>query len=77
MQKVFREIAPRADAPAAALELCLADAQARRIAAAHPALPVDRIVELLDDEDGLVAAAAATNPALPVLAMERISDPVP
>jgi hypothetical protein len=77
VQKVFREIARRPDAPAAALELCLADAQARPIAAAHPALPVDRIVELLGDEDDRVAAAAATNPSLPLSEMDRLTDLVP
>jgi hypothetical protein len=77
VQKVFREIARRPDAPAAALELCLTDVQARPIVAAHPALPVDRIVELLGDEDGLVAAAAATNPSLPLSEMDRLTDLVP
>jgi hypothetical protein len=77
VQKVFREIADRPDAPAEALELCLADARGRPIAAAHPTLPVDRIVELLDDEDDRVAAAAAANPSLPLSAMDRLSGPVP
>ncbi|GIE81282.1 hypothetical protein Aph02nite_72320 [Actinoplanes philippinensis] len=72
VQKVFREIARRPDAPAEALDRCLADPQARPIAAAHPALPVDRIVALIDDPDERVATAAATNPSLPVSAMERI-----
>lgn len=76
VQKVFRVIAHRPDASAAVLELCLTDAQARPIAAAHPALPADRIVELLD-EDGLVAAAAATNPSLPVSEIDRLTDLVP
>lgn len=75
-QKVFREVAARSDAPAAALEICLSDPRARPIAAAHPALPVDRIVELLHDADGSVATAAATNPSLPVSEMDRIIDPV-
>jgi hypothetical protein len=38
---------------------------------------VDRIVELLGDEDGLVAAAAATNPSLPLSEMDRLTDLVP
>ncbi|HWS33741.1 MAG TPA: hypothetical protein VN408_13500 [Actinoplanes sp.] len=75
--KVFREIAGRADAPAEVLELCLADPRARPIAAAHPALPPDRIVELLADGDDRVAAAAAANPALPVSEMFRLLGPVP
>ncbi|MEV4275923.1 hypothetical protein [Actinoplanes xinjiangensis] len=76
-QRVFREIVTRADAPADALELCLADGRARLIAAAHPALPVNRIVALLGDADGRSVTAAATNPSLPVSEMERIIGPVP
>ncbi|GAA1587252.1 hypothetical protein [Actinoplanes couchii] len=74
VRKVFREIAGRADATADALELCLADAQARRIAAAHPALRPELIVELLADDEDWVATAAAANPALPESEMIRISD---
>jgi hypothetical protein len=72
-QKVFREIARRRDAPAEALELCLADRQAGPIAAAHPSLPMNLIVKLVTstDADGL-ATAAATNPSLPLSEMERI-----
>ncbi|PWK41599.1 hypothetical protein BC793_11672 [Actinoplanes xinjiangensis] len=76
-QRVFREIVTRTDAPAGALELCLTDGRARLIAAAHPSLPVNRIVALLGDADGRVVTAAATNPSLPLSEMEWIIGPVP
>lgn len=65
VQKAFREIARHPRATPQALLTCLADDQARAIAAAHPALPALAIVELLADEDGRVAEAAAGNPSLP------------
>lgn len=78
--KALREIARHPEAPAAALELCLADARARPVAAGHPNLPAGRIVELLTDPEGRVATAAAANPALPESEMDRLcaaSGPVP
>ena len=52
--------------------LCLEDAQARYLAAAHPCLPVARIVELLGS--AFTAGAAAANPSLPVRVMEELVD---
>ena len=46
-RKALREIARHPNAPAAALEICLTDARARPIAAAHPSLPADRFADLL------------------------------
>lgn len=65
VQKAFRRIAEHPNAPAEALLACLADHQARVIAASHPALPVETILRLLADTDTNVAAAAAANPSLP------------
>ncbi|GAA4944160.1 hypothetical protein [Actinoplanes utahensis] len=48
-RKALREIAGHPNAPAAALEICLTDARARPIAAGHPALPAERIAELVSD----------------------------
>ncbi|BCJ43853.1 hypothetical protein GCM10010168_66560 [Actinoplanes ianthinogenes] len=70
--KALREIARHPHAGAAALEFCLADERARPIAAGHPALPPDRVAELLGDADPQVAESAAGNPSLPVAAMERL-----
>ncbi|KUL39031.1 hypothetical protein [Actinoplanes awajinensis] len=79
--KALREIARHPHADAAALEHCLADTQARPIAAGHPALPPDRVAALLTDADPQVAESAAGNPSLPVAEMARlidaaVSDPV-
>jgi hypothetical protein len=65
VRKVFREVARHRRATASALLLCLADEQARRIAAGHPALPPPVIAELLADADWQVVEAAAANPSLP------------
>ncbi|MGW2090266.1 hypothetical protein [Streptomyces sp. NPDC001880] len=65
VQKAFREIARHRNATASALLACLADKQARPIAAGHPALPPPVIVELLTDADWQVVEAAAANPSLP------------
>ncbi|MFC7266356.1 hypothetical protein [Streptomyces lutosisoli] len=74
VQKAFREVARHRNATAPALLACLADRQARPIAAGHPALPPPVIVELLTDADWQVVEAAATNPSLPLAVM---SDLVP
>lgn len=71
-QKVFREIARHPNATAPVLLSCLADARARPVAAAHPALPPRVIVELLSDPDRQVAEAAAGNPSLPPAVMTRL-----
>ncbi|MFE6870087.1 hypothetical protein ACFVFS_26460 [Kitasatospora sp. NPDC057692] len=65
VQKALRAIAahPRATTPA--LTACLADRQARPVAAAHPSLPPDLLVELLGDPLPGIAEIAAANPALP------------
>lgn len=65
VQKAFREVARHRRATPQALLACLADVQARRIAAGHPALPPSAIVELLTDDDGQVVEAAVGNPSLP------------
>ncbi|MFC4467751.1 hypothetical protein ACFPH6_25015 [Streptomyces xiangluensis] len=69
VQKAFREVARHRQATPQALLACLTDAQARRIAAGHPALPPPAIVELLTDDDWQVVEAAAGNPSLPRAAM--------
>jgi hypothetical protein len=73
VQKALRRIAEHPNAPAQALLACLADRQARRIAACHPALPVETILQLLADADIGVAAAAAANPSLPESAMRGLA----
>ncbi|MBD0841454.1 hypothetical protein [Streptomyces sp. TRM68416] len=65
VRKAFREIARHRRATAPALLACLADVQARPVAAGHPALPPPVLVELLTDTDRRVAEAAAANPSLP------------
>jgi hypothetical protein len=72
--KVLREIARHPNAGAEALEICLAETgeRARPIAAGHPALPPDRVAELLADPDPLVAESAAGNPSLPISEMARL-----
>ncbi|MGC0334129.1 hypothetical protein RKD23_007119 [Streptomyces sp. SAI-170] len=65
-KRALREIAGHPRATATALLACLADGRARRVAAAHPALPPRTLVELLGDEDGQVVEAAAANPELPL-----------
>ena len=72
VQKVFRGIARHRNANARALVACLADRQARVIAAGHPALPSPVIVGLLADDDWQVAHAAAANPSLPLAAMTEL-----
>lgn len=64
VRKAFREVARHPRAPAPALLACLADRQARPLAAAHPNLAPAVIAELLTDDDGRVAEAAASNPSL-------------
>ncbi|MGW2474381.1 hypothetical protein [Streptomyces sp. NPDC001665] len=72
VRKAFREIARHRNASAPALLACLADAQARRIAASHAALPPPIIEELLTDADWQVVEAAAANPSLPLAAMSDL-----
>ncbi|MEU9862556.1 hypothetical protein AB0D99_16960 [Streptomyces sp. NPDC047971] len=67
--KTLREVARHRRATSGALLACLTDSRARRIAAGHPALPPQVVVELLTDADGEVAEAAAANPSLPCAAM--------
>ncbi|MGW2051415.1 hypothetical protein ACWCPF_40645 [Streptomyces sp. NPDC001858] len=77
VQKVFREVARHRGATASALLVCLAEGQARPIAAGHPALPPPVVVELLADADQQVAEAAAANPSLPPAVMsELLSGPM-
>jgi len=71
--KALRRIAEHPNAPADALLACLADHQARRIAACHAALPVETILRLLADADIGVAAAAAANPSLPESEMRGLA----
>lgn len=72
VRKAFREIARHRDAPVPALLACLADTQARPIAAGHAALPPPVIEELLTDADWQVAKAAAANPSLPFAVMSDL-----
>ncbi|MFJ7305265.1 hypothetical protein [Streptomyces sp. NPDC099088] len=73
VQKAFREIARHRNASAPALLACLADAQARRIAASHAALPPPIVEGLLTDADWqVVVEAAAANPSLPLAAMSDL-----
>ncbi|MDO0934188.1 hypothetical protein QQY66_21755 [Streptomyces sp. DG2A-72] len=70
--KAFREIARHRKATPVALLACLADKRARRIAAAHPALPPTAMADLLGDDDWLVVEAAAANPSLPHAVMSEL-----
>lgn len=72
VQKALREIARHPNATGPALLACLPDRQARRVAAGHPALPPEVIVELLADHDWQVVEAAAANPSLPPAVMEEL-----
>ncbi|MFI1395502.1 hypothetical protein [Streptomyces sp. NPDC020681] len=72
VQKAFRVIARNRHATAPALLGCLTDRQARPIAAGHPALPHQVIVELLADDEWRVAEAAAANPSLPPAVMSEL-----
>jgi hypothetical protein len=74
VRKAFREVARHRNATGPALHNCLADKQARPLAAGHPALPPQVIAELLTDPDWRVVEAAAANPSLPLAVM---SDLVP
>ncbi|WP_055698576.1 hypothetical protein [Streptomyces silaceus] len=67
--KALRRIAGHRRATAEALLACLSDRRARPIAAGHPALPGPVIAELLADDDGQVAEAAAATPSLPISVM--------
>ncbi|WP_439660073.1 hypothetical protein ACSHWB_00345 [Lentzea sp. HUAS TT2] len=71
-EEIFRAVARHPAASGETLSLCLEDAQARYLAAAHPHLPVARIVELLGS--AFTAGAAAANPSLPVRVMEELVD---
>ncbi|MFF0868598.1 hypothetical protein ACFYUV_43070 [Nonomuraea sp. NPDC003560] len=73
VRKALREIARHPNATAAALLVCLLDGQARPLAAGHPALPPQTIVELLTDDDWQVVEAAAANPALPPEVMSMLA----
>ncbi|MGW2884020.1 hypothetical protein ACWDDN_01405 [Streptomyces griseoruber] len=72
VHKAFREIAAHPHATPRALLVCLTDGQARPIAAGHPALPPQVIAELLADDDGHVAKAAAGNASLPGAVMRNL-----
>jgi hypothetical protein len=72
VQKVFRVVARHRNATPLALLACLADRQARPIAAKHAALPPDVLVELLADDDWQVVEAAAANPVLPLAVMAEL-----
>ncbi|MFF2523271.1 hypothetical protein [Streptomyces liangshanensis] len=69
VRKALRAVAQHARATAPALLACLADRQARPLAAGHPALPPPVVVELLTDADPATAEAAAANPSLPPAVM--------
>ncbi|MET9921247.1 hypothetical protein ABZZ04_29840 [Streptomyces sp. NPDC006435] len=71
-RKALREIARHPGATGPALLVCLADRQARRVAAGHPAVPPEVLVELLADDDWQVGEAAAANPSLPPAVMAEL-----
>ncbi|MFF3291159.1 hypothetical protein [Streptomyces sp. NPDC003023] len=73
VQKAFRAIARHRNATASALLACLADQQARPLAAGHPALPPTVVAELLTDTDWQVVEAAAANPSLPPAVMADLA----
>ncbi|WP_329790289.1 hypothetical protein V1227_40230 [Lentzea sp. DG1S-22] len=66
----YRAIAGNPAALGETLVLCLEDARARHLAAAHPNLPVAVVVQMLGNE--FTASAAAANPSLPVPVMEEL-----
>ncbi|GGM96179.1 hypothetical protein GCM10011609_37310 [Lentzea pudingi] len=68
--EVCRAVAGHAAVRGETLVLCLEDARARHLAAAHPHLPVGTILELLGIE--FTAGAAAANPSLPLRVMEEL-----
>ncbi|MGW7066763.1 hypothetical protein ACWGII_14990 [Streptomyces sp. NPDC054855] len=72
VRKAFREVARHRNATGPALHNCLADKQARPLAAAHPALAPHVIAELLTDTDWRVVEAAAANPSLPLAVMSSL-----
>lgn len=72
VKKAFREVARHPNATALALSACLQDWQARPVAAGHPALPPEVIVELLADDEWQVVEAAAANPSLPLTVMSAL-----
>ncbi|QIQ06390.1 hypothetical protein [Streptomyces liangshanensis] len=74
VQKAFRAVARHARATAPALLACLADRQARPLAAGRPALAPPVVVELLTDDDPRTVEAAAANPSLPLAVMAELLD---
>ncbi|WP_432930694.1 hypothetical protein ACQPZZ_09105 [Microbispora sp. CA-135349] len=72
VRKVFREVACHPNATARALSACLQDPEARPVAAGHPALPPEVVVELLADDNWQVVEAAAANPSLPLTVMSAL-----
>ncbi|MEV6244165.1 hypothetical protein [Lentzea sp. NPDC051838] len=68
--EVLRAVARNPHTSGETLLLCLGDAQARHLAAAHPRLPVPMIVKMLGSE--FTAGPAASNPSLPVEVMEEL-----
>ncbi|MEU8780484.1 hypothetical protein [Streptomyces sp. NPDC048637] len=72
VQRAFREVAGHRGATPSSLLACLANKRARRIAAGHPALPPQVVVDLLADDDCQVVEAAASNPSLPLGVMSQL-----
>ncbi len=72
VRRALKEVARHPGATGPALLACLADRTARPLAAAHPALPPEALIELLGDEDHRVAEEAAANPSLPRAVMARL-----
>ncbi|MFJ2899196.1 hypothetical protein ACIO87_30515 [Streptomyces sp. NPDC087218] len=72
VRKALREIARHPGATGPALLVCLTDRRARQVAAGHPALPPEALVELLADDDWEVGRAAAANPSLPTAVMAEL-----
>lgn len=76
-RKALRDIARHPNATSPALLACLTDRKVRHVAAGHPALALPVIVDLLTDDDGQVAEAAAANPSLPLSVMSQLSPSPP
>ncbi|MBB5960482.1 hypothetical protein FHS29_007106 [Saccharothrix tamanrassetensis] len=69
-RRTFRAVAEHSNTRAQTRLVCLQDHTARRWAARRPNLPVDILIDFLQDPD--LAGDGAANPSLPVEVMERM-----
>ncbi|MGW6713486.1 hypothetical protein ACWF9X_02780 [Streptomyces globisporus] len=72
VRTALRLIAGHTNATATALLVCLEDAEARPVAAGHPALPPKFVADLVAGADRRSAEAAAANPSLPHTVMAEL-----